>query len=299
MSWLRVDDTFVEHPKVIDLSDRSFRLHVAGMCFCARNLTDGVLVKRSVSVVCALSSATRKHVAELVEAGLWVKAGDGFEVKDFLIYNPTGEKVKADRDAARDRMRKVRSGERSRERSATPAPDPSLEQALTTGLSEDFKPPEQIRAVAALVDRSLKSGPADAAAPPPSAVPRSGIDALIDLLPASEVAPNTRGVLEGKFSQLPPHFVELAREELLAAGDDVRSRIRYLNGIANRMLRERADRATPAAERDAWVRANAAHPDVHDVIDDWRDIDDVDRQQLHELAERLRDDTSTTNRKAA
>ena len=43
MAWLRIDDGFVEHPKVYDLSDRSFRLHVAAHCYSARNLTDGVL----------------------------------------------------------------------------------------------------------------------------------------------------------------------------------------------------------------------------------------------------------------
>jgi 3-methyladenine DNA glycosylase/8-oxoguanine DNA glycosylase len=61
------------------------------------------------------------------------------------------------------------------------------------------------------------------------------------MLPPHEIKPNTRGVLEGKFSQLPPHFVELAREELIAA-NGVRSRVRYLNGIADRMIDERAAR---------------------------------------------------------
>ena len=72
----------------------------------------------------------------------------------------------------------------------------------------------------------------------------SVIDRLLDLLPAREIKPNTRSVLARKFSQLPPHFVEIAREELLAA-EGVRSRIRYLNGIANRMLNEQ----TRTAER--------------------------------------------------
>jgi protein gp37 len=140
VSWLRIDDGFAEHPKVMDVSDRAFRLHVAAMCFCARNLTDGELAERSVRMVCALTAATKKHVAELVDAGLWLKRdGGAFEVKDFLEYNPTAEKVKADRDAARVRMSRRRSAERSGERSPTPDPDPSKDQLQTDVQKETFQ----------------------------------------------------------------------------------------------------------------------------------------------------------------
>lgn len=103
MSWLRVDDGFVENPKIIELSDRAFRLHMAGLCFCARNLTDGLLTDRAVRGVCALTSATRKHIAELVQAGVWLEHGGRFEIKDFLDYNPaaeTAKRLRAERSAA-------------------------------------------------------------------------------------------------------------------------------------------------------------------------------------------------------
>jgi hypothetical protein len=302
VSWLRLDDGFAEHPKLMDVSDRAFRLHVAALCFCARNLTDGELVDRSVRMVCALSSATKKHVAELVAAGLWVKRADGtFGVKDFLEYNPTAEKVKAERDAARVRMRRVRSVERSGERSPTPDPDPSKTKLQPEDQDLTFQPPEQTRArVAALVDGSLGSGNPDAA---PVAVlhgpPRFGIDVLIDLLPSGEVAANTRRVLERKFSELPPHFVDLAREELLAA-DNVRSRVRYLNGIADRMILERGRRATPAAERDRWVGENFDHPDAAEVIDKhFVDADAIERQARHEHVERAAAAGATERSEAA
>lgn len=90
--------------------------------------------------------------------------------------------------------------------------------------------PEQGVPVAALVDISLGKAPQ--------------IQPLIDVLPPNEVKANTAKVLQGKFAALPAHFVGLAREELLAA-QDVRSRVRYLNGIADRMLTEQGRR--PAA----------------------------------------------------
>lgn len=123
---------------------------------------------------------------------------------------------------------------------------------------------------------------------------------LIDLLPSNEVAKNTRGVLERKFAQLPPHFIDLAREELLAAGDDVRSRVRYLNGIADRMILERDRRPTPADERDAWIAANADHPDATEVIDHhFDDVDPIERQTLHELAEQLHNASGQKGARAA
>jgi hypothetical protein len=102
MSWLRIDDGFVEHPKVADLSDRAFRLHIAALCYCARNLTDGVLTPRSVKVVCALTTGTRKHVVELRDAGLWIVSGDDWEIKDYLHYNPDAETARSTRDARRE-----------------------------------------------------------------------------------------------------------------------------------------------------------------------------------------------------
>jgi len=115
------------------------------------------------------------------------------------------------------------------------APEASREAKPKVEQTEKSAPPEQAdvpSSVAALVERSLEYGR-----------PRSPVDQLIDVLPRHEIAANTRSVLERKFSQLPPHFAGLARDELLAAGDDVRSRVRYLNGIADRMLRERGRRA--------------------------------------------------------
>lgn len=95
MAWLRIDDGFGEHEKIIDLSDRSFRLHVVSLCYCARNLTDGKLTAKRVAAVCAITGARRANLAELVDAGLWIENGsDGYIIKDYLEYNPTAEEAK-------------------------------------------------------------------------------------------------------------------------------------------------------------------------------------------------------------
>ena len=116
MSWLRIDDNFVEHPKVLDLSDRAFRLHMAGLCFCARNLTDGVLVARAVKTVCAITGANRRHLVELRDVGLWDERADGYAIRDYLDYNFDRESIKALREKRADAGRKggIRSGEARR-----------------------------------------------------------------------------------------------------------------------------------------------------------------------------------------
>lgn len=165
-----------------------------------------------------------------------------------------------------------------------------IEGANVKAPEEKIQLPEQERAVvAALVNSSLISGQPHAAR-----AHRQSVDELLDLMPHREVAANTRRVFERKFAQLPPHFVGLAAEELLAA-DGVRSRVRYLNGIVDRMIREHGAHSTPVEEQRRWVEDNFEHPDAHAVIDDF-DIDDpVERQELHERAEQI----SETKRKAA
>jgi 5-methylcytosine-specific restriction endonuclease McrA len=114
MSWLRIDDGFAENPKIADLADRTFRLHVVALCYCARNLTDGRITKRGLKIVSAIIGAARvgPNVAQLEDAGLWLPTDDGWKIKDFLEYNPTAEKVKMERVQARQRMAKHRSKER-------------------------------------------------------------------------------------------------------------------------------------------------------------------------------------------
>jgi hypothetical protein len=48
MTWVRLDDQFPDHPKVVNLSDRAFRLHVWGICYSARFLTDGLIQRDAI-----------------------------------------------------------------------------------------------------------------------------------------------------------------------------------------------------------------------------------------------------------
>lgn len=75
MAYLNIDDEFPDHPKVDALGDGAFRLHVAGLAYAARNLTDGAVPEQRVP---RLTPAYKPaHLAELVRAGLWHRGGHG------------------------------------------------------------------------------------------------------------------------------------------------------------------------------------------------------------------------------
>jgi hypothetical protein len=107
MNTVRLDAGFPDNPKVDDLSDGAFRMHVRALCYCAQQLTDGIV---SDSRARKLGSA--RHLTELVESGLWSKRADGaFGVGGYLEQNPTRAQVESKRVATRERMRRLRGGE--------------------------------------------------------------------------------------------------------------------------------------------------------------------------------------------
>jgi hypothetical protein len=110
MTWVKIDDGFLEHTKIQALSDRALRLHLAGLCSCARRLSDGKLSTLDVDVCRVVAGkATPKHIDELVQAGLWKHARGGYEINDYLDYNPPAERVKAERERWAEVKRKQRA----------------------------------------------------------------------------------------------------------------------------------------------------------------------------------------------
>jgi hypothetical protein len=108
VTWVKLDDEFPENEKVASISDRAFRLHVSALCYCGRLLTDGVLDDRGQRVSLAVSAATKRHVRELVDAGLWLERGKDFAIKDYLDFNPTRKKVLEERARNAERQQRLR-----------------------------------------------------------------------------------------------------------------------------------------------------------------------------------------------
>jgi hypothetical protein len=107
MTWIRVDDHFADHPKVMALGrDRLSGLglwHVAAS-YSARYLTDGYVPASFVK-----AQAPQRLIARMVEVRLFKVAGENYLLHDWLEYNPSREKVMGERQAAKDRMTAKRS----------------------------------------------------------------------------------------------------------------------------------------------------------------------------------------------
>ena len=99
MPWLKVDDVFTEHPKVLPLSDAAFRVHVHALCYCVRLQTDGLIPSAALRSL----RGTPRLAKQLVDAGCWEAHDGGWLVHDFLNYNVS----KADWEAERERKAKA------------------------------------------------------------------------------------------------------------------------------------------------------------------------------------------------
>lgn len=105
MTWVRLDDSFADHPKVRALSPSAFRAHVVVLCYCARHLTDGAVA----GPILASLGVRGKDTAELVRARLWHETDGGIVVHDYLEYNPSRSDVEDQRRAAAERLGRHRS----------------------------------------------------------------------------------------------------------------------------------------------------------------------------------------------
>ena len=108
MAWFKVDDGFHGHPKVLDLSLAAVGLWSLAGSWSAKYLTDGFVPEKTLHRL----GASRAEADELVTAGLWLTVPGGWRFKDWEHYQPVKEEVEAEREAARERMKKVRAAKK-------------------------------------------------------------------------------------------------------------------------------------------------------------------------------------------
>lgn len=102
MSWVKLDDGFPQHPKVIGLSLEARWAYVEGLCYAARYETDGVIPD-----VIAANGPVR---AELTASGLWESLENSVGIHDYLVYNPSRLERERKRNSSRT-LRASREGD--------------------------------------------------------------------------------------------------------------------------------------------------------------------------------------------
>ena len=168
MVWAKLDDAILDNPKIAEAGVVGFALHVAAITWCCRNLTDGFVPRGRVACLLDLSplespgdsvgnpervfgvstanfdqSAPVSEVIadHLVRCGLWRWDDErrGWWLKDFLEYNPSREKVLAERERsaqkkADSRKRRMHSIASDHDRSHRGSPDD-----VTTGVPRGLR----------------------------------------------------------------------------------------------------------------------------------------------------------------
>lgn len=92
MSWAKLDDQFFDHPKARQVGKDGRALFVAGLCWSAGNLTDGLIRSTDLPLLAAKAEVPGLATARrLVDAGLWAEVRDGWVIHDYHDFNPSGD----------------------------------------------------------------------------------------------------------------------------------------------------------------------------------------------------------------
>ncbi len=139
MAWVRLDEEFPDHPKVVTAGPLAGWLHVCALAYCNRHLTDGFIpraqVARLVNFDGVLELGTEddtgpcdvrdwpdispyKLADRLVAVGMWEERQGGYLIHDYLDYQPSRAESQAQRKVKSDAGRAggLRSGESRRSR---------------------------------------------------------------------------------------------------------------------------------------------------------------------------------------
>lgn len=133
MTWIKLDDQFADHPKLLAVGPLGLALQVSAICYCARHLTDGFMSRVTVRALvaklsvpwsderggdwyaAATSGMAGREASEfdwptlMVDAGLWDEVDGGYKVHDYEHFNPTKAQVTKQREAWSERQSRSRS----------------------------------------------------------------------------------------------------------------------------------------------------------------------------------------------
>lgn len=92
MTWFKVDDKISGHMKVLKAGNAAFGAWVRIAAWCAERESDGVLPAEAAALY-----ASQEEIATLLRVGLLHTHAEGYEVHDFLKYNPSHAQLEAAR----------------------------------------------------------------------------------------------------------------------------------------------------------------------------------------------------------
>jgi hypothetical protein len=152
MTWVRIDDGFADHPKLLAVGLAGVVLQLRALCYCSRNLTDGFVPDSALPIL--LHDIRQKEiVSRMISARLWERSEGGYALHDYLKYQQRRKDVLAGRRRAARRVAKWRASKRNAHvtplhsdtyavSNASPHPHPHPSSTTTTkARSTTPKPP--------------------------------------------------------------------------------------------------------------------------------------------------------------
>jgi hypothetical protein len=113
MAWVKLDNGFREHRKVLRATPAGVCLWVCGLDYCNRQpARDGFIPAEVVRVLYPMPQPM-KVAKRLVEVGLWEAEEGGFRVHDYHVYQPSADSTEGLREKRAEAGR--RGGQRSGE----------------------------------------------------------------------------------------------------------------------------------------------------------------------------------------
>jgi hypothetical protein len=103
MAWIKLDDQWMDHPKIIRAGRDARDMWLASITWCAKHLTDGIFPSEllpCLAVMAGVDVANCQTFARtLLDVCLWEARENAYCIHDYLDYNPPKEQVEANRIA--------------------------------------------------------------------------------------------------------------------------------------------------------------------------------------------------------
>lgn len=131
MPWVKIDDMFPHHPKVAEVGPLGLAMYVAGLCYSSRYLTDGFIPRSVIPMLLDFDGVSIieddedeypqselpvnpvRIAKSLTDVGLWHQVSGGYQIHDYLKYQPSGEQVKIQREQNAERQKAFRERQKS------------------------------------------------------------------------------------------------------------------------------------------------------------------------------------------
>ena len=142
MAWLKLDDQIFLNRKVAQCDTSAKMLYIVGLSYCANQLTDGFIPEATLPLLAGMAGLdwqiAKQSASKLLDVCLWSATQNGWQIPDYLEYNPSREQVihnaqvRADAGKAGGRAKASKlpskplaNGKQNPGKSLPPSPSPS------------------------------------------------------------------------------------------------------------------------------------------------------------------------------